>query len=89
MFHLYIKIRSHDTISDSIPICGLTRYSTIGCNWNKKSVMPYLFNKIGCRYCIHIFKNIYHQLNVEVDSDVGSEPEYVVPPLLSKTLYTL
>ena len=24
-----------------------------------------------------------------VDSEVGSEPEYAVPPLLSKTLYTL
>jgi hypothetical protein len=27
--------------------------------------------------------------NGDVDSEVGSEPEYEVPPLLSKTLYTL
>ena len=39
---------------------------------------------------VYIYLRIYPpSAKGELDSDVGSEPEYAVPPLLSKTLYTL
>ena len=39
---------------------------------------------------MYIYLSVYPpKTNVEVDVEVGSEPEYAEPSLLSNTLYTL
>ena len=53
-----------------------------------KSVVPY-FEKSDAVILYIYFRTYPPIAKGEVDSDVGSEPEYAVPPLLSKTLYIL
>ena len=53
-----------------------------------KSVVRYFAASADVTEYIY-FKTYPPNSKGEVDSDVGSEPEYAVPALLSKTLYTL